>query len=80
MELEKLKNIIIFLTILIFDGEYLNGEKNGQGKEYSSYNDGIIFDGEKYVIDTEKNKLIFEGAYLNGKRNGKEKNMIIMVY
>ena len=42
---------------LIFEGEYLNGERNGKGKEYDAYN----------------GKLIFEGEYLNGKRNGKGK-------
>ena len=39
---------------LIFEGEYLNGKRNGKGKEYDYY------DG----------KLIFEGEYLNGKRKG----------
>ena len=29
---------------LIFEGEYLNGEKNGKGKEYDKYR--LIFDGE----------------------------------
>ena len=33
-------------------GEYLNGEKNGKGKEYEQYN----------------NRLLFEGEYLNGKK------------
>ena len=42
---------------LIFEGVYLNGERNGKGKEYYYY------DGE----------LKFEGEYLNGKRNGKGK-------
>ena len=42
---------------LLFEGEYLNGERNGKGKEYN------LFDG----------KLEFEGEYLNGKRNGKGK-------
>ena len=37
---------------LLFEGEYLNGERNGKGKEYDYY------DGE----------LIFEGEYLNGER------------
>ena len=38
--------------------------KKGKGfvKEYSNYND----------------KLIFGGEYLNGERNGKEKNMIMI--
>ena len=43
-----------------FEGEYLNGERNGIGKEYS----------KKYK---NYGKLIFEGEYLNGKRNGKGK-------
>ena len=42
---------------LIFEGEYLNDERNGKGKEYYYDNGG----------------LIFEGQYLNGKRNGKGK-------
>ena len=44
---------------LKFESEYLNGERNGKGKEYgyNSYND----------------RLIFEGEYLNGKKNGKGK-------
>ena len=42
---------------LIFEGEYLNGKRNGKGKEYYSYN----------------RKLEFEGEYLNGQRNGKGK-------
>ena len=45
---------------LIFEGEYLNGERNGKGKEYN-----------KYI-----NNLLFEGEYLNGKRNGKGKAYI----
>ena len=42
---------------LEFEGEYLNGKRNGKGKEYDD------FDG----------RLIFEGEYLNGKRHGKGK-------
>jgi len=30
---------------LIFDGEYINGEKNGKGKEYNS-NGELVFEGE----------------------------------
>ena len=40
-----------------FEGEYLNGQRNGKGKEYD------IFTGKKK----------FEGEYLNGQRNGKGK-------
>ena len=63
--------------LLIFEGEYLNGEINGKVKEY--YNDGKLkFDGKylysyklsgKFYID---GKLEYEGEYLyNQKWNGK---------
>ena len=42
---------------LIFEGEYLNGERHGKGKEYY------------WTFE----KLKFEGEYLNGKRHGKGK-------
>ena len=43
---------------LMFEGEYINGERNGTGKEF--------------YIDSIDRKLKFEGEYLNGKRwNGK---------
>ena len=46
---------------LAYEGEYLNGERNGRGKEY--------YDINKYFYYNDK--LLFEGEYLNGKRNGK---------
>ena len=60
---------------LIFDGEYINGNK--KGKEYN--NEGVlIFEGE--YLDGKKwngkikeysfDKLEFEGQLKNGKRNG----------
>ena len=42
-----------------FEGEYMNEERNGKGKEYDDW------DGD----------LIFEDEYLNGKRNGKRKSI-----
>ena len=69
MEMNNIKNIILMVNQhmrviiintnkLIFEGEYLNGKKNGKGKEYNDYN----------------GKLVFEGEYLNGVRwNGKGK-------
>ena len=36
---------------LIFEGEYLNGERNGKGKEYDKYG-RIIFEGE-YLNETK---------------------------
>ena len=62
---------------LRFEGEYLNGLRNGIGKEYFK---GILeFEGE-YLNGLRNGKgkefncfgkLIFEGEYLNGERNGK---------
>ena len=60
---------------LRFEGEYLNGEKNGKGKEYYTYTNEIIFDGE-YLNGKRKNGKTrihktgnwhFEGEYLYGK-------------
>ena len=70
-------------NILIFEGEYLNKEKNGKGKEY--YDNGKLkFEGE--YLNGERNgngkeyydngKLKFEGEYLKGKKwNGKGYNI-----
>ena len=53
-------------NILIFKGEYLNGERSGKGKEYGIY--GCMYQ--------DIYKLIFKGEYLNGKRwNGKGKEI-----
>jgi len=65
---------------LIFEGKYLNGKRNGKGKEFY-YNGELKFEGEylngkrngkgkEYYNDGE---LKFEGEYLNGKINGKGK-------
>ena len=63
---------------LVFEGKYLNGKKNGEGKEYK--NDKLIFEGN--YLNGERNgkrkeyneygNIIFEGEYFKGKRwNGK---------
>ena len=62
---------------LKFEGEYLNGKRNGKGKEYDvlgkvkfegEYINGKRWKGKKYY----HSELRFEGEYLNGKRwNGK---------
>ena len=71
---------IYSLNILIFEGEYLNGNKNGKCKEYNDSGD-LIFEGE-YLNGIKNGKgkkykfqeLVFEGEYLNGKRwNGIKK-------
>ena len=38
---------------LIFEGEYLNGKRNGKGKEY--YNGKLVFEGE-YLYDIRNGK------------------------
>ena len=61
-----------------FEGEYLNGLRNGKGKEFYESGD-ISFEGEylnglrngegkEYYL--ANNRLQFEGKYLNGKRHG----------
>ena len=61
---------------LIFEGEYLNGVRNGKGKEYEP--SGFISEkelkqeGENFKEPKEK-ELVYEGEYLNGERNGKGK-------
>ena len=68
-----------WLGKLDFEGEYLNGLRNGKGKEYDL--ERLIFEGE--YLNGKRNgkgkeydlgKLIFEGEFLNNKRNGKGKD------
>ena len=72
---------------LLFEGEYLNGKRNGKGKEYDFYTGKLKFEGE--YLNGERNgkgkeydfdgEIIFEGEYKNGKKwNGKgyEKNQL----
>ena len=65
---------------LEFEGEYLNGERNGKGKEYDKYFGKLIFEGEylngkrhgKGKEYFQEGEIKFEGEYINGKRwNGK---------
>ena len=70
---------------LIFEGQYLNGERNGKGKEY--YYGELIFEGE-YLYNKKrkgkgyhKGKLEYEGEYLYDRKwNGKgyDENVIII--
>ena len=62
---------------LLYEGEMLNGKRNGKGNEYGE----LIFEGE--YLNGERNgkgkeyngdgKLEFDRQYLNGERNGKGK-------
>ena len=77
-ELKEGKGLIKEYTFsgdLIFEGPYLNGLRNGKGKEYNDGN--LIFEGE-YLNGLRNGKgkeydnhgnLIFEGEYLNGYLN-----------
>jgi len=66
---------------LIFEGEYLNGKRNGKGREYwSNYSnkrkkfEGEYLNGKKTGTGKEfygSGELSFIGVYLNGKKNGK---------
>ena len=68
-------------NILIFEGEYSNGLKNGKGREYFG-NRALIQQKEKLnklkIKDNENKErnILFEGEYLNGyKLKGKEYNI-----
>ena len=64
-----------YMDKLEFEGEYLNGRRNGKGKEY--YRNGKLkYEGE-YLNDKRSGKgkeynydgkLEFEGEYLNNKK------------
>ena len=84
-ELKYLKNgynkVYEFGT-LIFEGEYLNGLRNGKGKEFNN-NIELIFEGKYLNGERHKGKeysgkeVIFEGDYLDGKKwNGKVKEKL----
>ena len=64
-----------YIKTNFFEGEYLNGERNGKGKIYD--NGQIKFEGE--FLNGQKNGkgkyfsdgiLLFEGEYRNGKKHG----------
>ena len=65
---------------LLYEGGYLNGKYNGNGKQYNFLNGLLEYEGEflngkwngkgkKYLRD----KLDYEGEYINNIRNGKGK-------
>ena len=68
-----------FNGVLEFEGEYINGKRNGKGKEYYC-NGKLEFEGE-FLNDKRNGEgkdyydddtLEFRGQYLNGERwNGK---------
>ena len=68
---------------IVYEGEYLNGKRNGQGKEYFWSNKfNVIFEGVylerkkwngKGKELNDEGKVIFEGEYLIGEKNGNGK-------
>ena len=74
---------------LLFKGKYLNGKRNGKGKEfYENTNEKkYLFNGERYITNRfrkkivffKKDKVRFKGEFFNGKKMEKEKNIMKMV-
>ena len=65
---------------LIFEGEYLNGKRNGKGKGLNKkvniiyeLNNNINGKGKEY---DSNGKIKFEGEYLNGKKKWKRKRIL----
>ena len=81
-EYGRIKEYNSYNDDLIFEGEYLNGRRNGKGKEYNEEGN-LIFEGEYLTgkkwkgIEKEYDEytkiLIFECEYKNGERKGKGK-------
>ena len=74
----KKYKLIVETLDLLYEGEYLNGEKNGKGKEYEDNH--LIFEGD--YLKGKRNgkgkeyyynkKIMFNGEYKDGKQwNGK---------
>jgi len=71
------------LKFLEFEGEYINGERNGKGKEYFSEDnleyEGEYLNGKRHGHGKEYDdfgELLYEGEYFKGQRHGKGKGMI----
>ena len=72
------KIILVDENILLFEGQYSNGKKNGYGKEYykngkikykGEYSNGLRHSkGEEYY---KNGKIKYKGEYSKGKLNGK---------
>ena len=75
-----------FNNKIIFEDEFYNNKRNGNGKEYYDNEEGKLkFEG-KYLNNRRNGKgkeydyngeLKYEGEYLNGKRNGKGKEVFV---
>ena len=68
-----------------FEGELLDGKRNGKGKEYEGNElkfEGEYLNGKRNGIGKEfyEGKLQFEVEYLNEERNGKGKEYFRVEY
>ena len=73
------KEYLGFEDMLMFEGEYLNGKRNGKGKEYD-WNGKLIFEGEylngkRHGKGEEFSEFSFDDEYLNKKKYRKEKKI-----
>ena len=76
---DTIKEYNAYNDLLIYEGEFKEGKRNGKGKEYN--NEGkLIYEGEYLngIVNGKGKKfnngiLMFEGEYLNGLVNGKGK-------
>ena len=58
-------------SLMYFEGEYVNGEKNGKGKIYQYQNKDYNYDNDDHEI--------FEGEFVKGEKKEKEKNFFILI-
>ena len=76
----KIKIYDALYNQLLYKGGYLNGKKNGYGKEYNTSNKlifiGEYFKGKPYngkYKEYDSDILVYEGKISKGKKNGKGK-------
>ena len=65
---------------LIFEGEYLNGKKNGKGKEYELGKliyEGEFYKGKRHRKVKDYDNFEKEVKYYKGKRINKKKCILI---
>ena len=82
----KVREYNIYNDQLIYEGEFSNGKRNGNGKEYKygkliyigGFSNGKR-NGKGKEYNYDDGKLIFEGEYLNGKKMEIAQNIIILM-
>ena len=81
-KIEENNSVIIYNSCnneILYKGNYLNGKKNGYGREYNEENHLIfigeylnnkMWKGKRYIYDDDNDHIIFQFNYLNGEING----------